>query len=147
MAALVVLSIVVELSIVNVPVPRAPALLIRSVPELKVTPPLKVFVPDKLRVPEPVLMIPPVEPIAWLITNVSPVATSIALELLVVVTGWFAPSVNPFVMARVPPARIKEPVGPPRAEFAAMLKVPSERTTPRAKVLLPSKVKVPFPFF
>ena len=56
MAAVEVLSIVVPFSIVNVPVPKAPALLISKVPALKVTPPLKVLLPLKARVPEALFM-------------------------------------------------------------------------------------------
>ena len=53
-----VLSMIVPASIVKVPVPKAPALLISSVPALKVTPPSKLLLPDNARVPAPALMIP-----------------------------------------------------------------------------------------
>ena len=56
-AAVEVLSIVVPLSIVKVPEPKAPALLISNVPVLNVRPPLKLLLPDKLSVPAPALVI------------------------------------------------------------------------------------------
>ena len=65
-----VLSIVVPASIVKVPVPKAPALLISRVPPLKITPPLKLLLPESVNVPDETVIFPVPVPTAPLKTRV-----------------------------------------------------------------------------
>ena len=167
MAAPEVLSIVVALSIVKVPVPKAPALLISKVPAAKVRPPLKLLLPDRTNVPAPCLMIawapPPIVPPSVKVSAVTvtvadafkvtapvprfkleePVKVKLpaqicALLLMDVVIA--APEVLSIVVEAL---IVKVPV--PKAPALLISSVPTLNVIPPLKLLLPVNTKVPAP--
>jgi len=161
-----ILSIVVPASMVNVPVPKAPALLMSRVPALNVSPPLKLLLPDKISVPAPALvmlspepeMIPPTVKVSALTVTVGlafkVTAPSPRFKLLLPVKVKLPFQFWALLFDRViadpealsivvPAAIVKAPV--PKAAALLISKVPALKVTPPLKLLLPDNASVPAP--
>ena len=166
MAAPDVLSVVVAASMINVPVPRAPALLISKLaPESRVTPPLKLLFPDKANAPEPVMvrlsptpvMAPPtVKVLADTVTvglavkvtaplprykEDEPAKVKLPAQVCILLLVDVVIAALEVLSMVVPPSMVNVPE--PKAPALLISKVPVLKVRPPLKLLFPDRTSVP----